>query len=248
MVHTSYCSLSPQNKRNMVVYIMHLLFDTLILLMWLEPLIGGFCGCTEAGPSHGWLLGVYLMYIVVAYLLELVWRARVDTMLALHHVVTIVIIAAFFGEVSSEIYLVADALIVLGVFAVLEQPTFVALLLKRVLPVGSAHTTRAWLVAVWFWFASKTLSVVMATLFIVRDWHMMANWTRTSYILLWMAIYGIQIWSGFIQMSILRTVRREQHGEVRLPANSDSSDDGLGLKDCEVRVEDDQPGGVKKDC
>jgi hypothetical protein len=267
MLHTAYCSLSPQNKRNTVIYIMHLLFDTVMLLVWIEPVFGGFCGCTEAGPSHGWLLGVILMYIVVAYLIELIWRSRIDTMLAMHHVVTILIIATMFGEVSSEIYLVADALIVLGLFAVLEQPTFVALLLKRVLPAGNVHITRAWVVAVWTWFASKTASVFLATWFIIRDWHMMPSWVRGTYIVLWSIIYSIQIWSGFIQLSILKTVRREQQGEVRmLPAapkannkaagrdacederlmgsfgsssdGSESGSDGLGLKDCEVCVAD----------
>jgi hypothetical protein len=273
-LHTAYCALSPQNKRNMVVYVMHLVFDALLLLVWTEPVFGGFCGCTETGPSHGWLLGVILMYIVVAYLLELVWRARIDTLLALHHVVTILIIATMFGEVSSEIYLVADAVIVLGVFALLEQPTFVALLLKRTLPIGSPHTTRAWVVAVWAWFASKTFSVVLATKFVIRDWHMMPNWARSSYIVLWTIIYAIQIWSGCIQMSILKAVRREQQGEERLlpdaPAkgnqgvdkleieclmsssssssSSEALEGGLGLKDCEVQVDDQLGVGVKKDC
>uniref|UniRef100_A0A383VWF0 Uncharacterized protein n=1 Tax=Tetradesmus obliquus TaxID=3088 RepID=A0A383VWF0_TETOB len=273
LLHTAYCALSPQNKRNMVVYIMHLLFDTVLFMLWIEPVFGGFCGCTEAGPSHGWLLGVILVYIVVAYLIELVWRARIDVMLALHHVVTILIIAVMFGEASAEIYVIGDPLIVLALFAVLEQPTFVALLLKRVLPVGSVHITRAWVVAVWSWFASKTISLVLATWFIARDWHMMPHWVRGTYISLWAFIYSIQIWSGCIQLSILKTVRREQQGQVRLlpaaPASSKAgntahedeclmaasssdgslSEHGLGLKDCEVCV-DDAPaaGGVKKLC
>jgi hypothetical protein len=272
MLHTAYCALSNQNKRNMVVYIMHLVFDTVLLLTWIEPLVGGFCGCTETGPSHGWQLGVILMYIVVSYLIELVWRARIDTMLALHHVVTIFIIAVMFGELSSEIYQVADTLVVLSVFAVLEQPTFVALLLKRVLPAGNPHITRAWVVAVWTWFASKTTSLIMATWFVIRDWHMMPKWVRSTYIILWAVIYGIQIWSGFIQMSILKGVRREQRGEMRLlpvelsssklrgddnsdderlmeSLSSDGSGNDLVLKDCEVCVADAPPtGGVKKDC
>jgi hypothetical protein len=180
-----------------------------------------------------------------------------------------------FGELSSEIYPVADELIVLALFALLKQPTFVALLLKRTLPIGSAHTTRAWVVAVWAWFGSKSFSVVLATKFVIRDWHQMLNWAHSMYIVLWTIIYAIQIWSGCIQMSILKAVRQEQQGEERLlpdaPAkckqgvdtleveclmssssssSSDGSEGGLGLKDCEVQVQvDDQPGGgVKKDC
>jgi hypothetical protein len=273
MLHTAYCSLSAQNKRNMTVYVMHLVFDTVLLLAWVEPVFGGFCGCTETGPSHGWFLGIILMYIVVAYLIEMVWRARIDTLLAVHHVVTILIIAAMFGELSAEIYLVADAVIVLALFALLEQPTFVALLLKRVLPVGSPHTTRAWVVAVWAWFASKTFSVVLATRFIIRDWQMMPHWTRSTYNVLWAIIYTIQIWSGCIQLSILKAVCREQQGEALLPrdeaayckkqgvdtleieclmnssnSRNNGSDSGLGLKDCEVQLDDQPTGGVKKDC
>jgi hypothetical protein len=184
---------------------MHLLIDTIVLVVWLPMLFAGWCGCTEAGPSHTWSLGLYLMYIVVAYALELVWRSRIDKMLATHHIATILIISFLLGELSADIYQYADAVILLGFFAVLEQPTFVALLLQRLLSPGSVHTARSWRVAVGFWFGSKTLSVVMAVWMIARDWPQMPDWVRGMYIGIWCFVYAIQIWSGMIQLSIMRS-------------------------------------------
>lgn len=209
-VHKAFTALSKQHRRNMVVYVMHCVFDTIILALWVEPLLGGWCGCTESAPSHGWLLGFNLLYIVVAYMLELVWRERIDVMLSVHHIATILIISVLFGELAYKLMRYGDAVIVLGLFAVLEQPTFVALLLKRVLPAGSVHVTRAWFVAVWWWFASKGASVVLAVWFIIRDWSIMPAWARGTYIALWALMSAIQFWSGMIQCSILRGIKYEQ--------------------------------------
>jgi len=214
-LHTAYCSSSAAVQRNIPVYILHIVMDTIILVLWFEPVFAGWCGCTESGPTHSWQLGFSTMYIVVAYALELVWRSRVDTMLAVHHVATILIISVLLGELPAQLYQFADAVILLGVFAVLEQPTFVALLLLRVLPEGSIHTVRAWRAAVGFWFSSKTLSLVMALGFIVRDWPLMPSWAKGMYLGIWALVYSIQIWSLFIQLGIMRGVcakhQKQQH-------------------------------------
>jgi hypothetical protein len=249
-VHKAFTALSNQHRRNMVVYIMHILFDTMILGLSIEPLFGGWCGCTEAAPSHGWLLGFNLLYIVVVHMLELVWRESIDIMLSMHHVVTILIISVLFGELSYMLLRYGDAVIVLGLMAVLEQPTFVALLLKRVLPAGSAHVTRAWYAAVWWWFASKGASVVLVVWFIIRDWNVMPDWARGTYIALWALMCAIQTWSGLIQCAILSGVKREQQqpeqllqlGNAEKVVSSAPDDDkhasklGPGGKDCLVVV------------
>jgi hypothetical protein len=204
-LHTAYRSSSADIQRKIPVYMMHIVLDTVILATWVEPVFASWCGCTDAA-SHALLLGFNLMYIVVAYGVELVWRQQLDLLLTLHHVVTICIIMVCFGELAAELYLVADTVIILGVFAVIEQPTYVALLLMRVLPEGFVHTVRAWKVAVPFWFVSKTLSLALAVMVMVRDWPLMPTWAKAMYTCVWALVYIIQVWSGFIQLSIMRKV------------------------------------------
>lgn len=215
-VHTAFVAAPANVRRNIPVYIMHIVLDTIILCLWFEPVFAGWCGCTEAAPSHAWALGFFMLYIVSAYALELVWRARIDAMLALHHVATILIISVLLGELPARLYQVGDAIVLLGVFAVLEQPTFVALLLQRLLPAGSIHSVRAWKVAVGFWLASKTASLGMAIGFIVRDWALMPPWVRGLYIGIWGLVYGIQCWSGCIQWSIMRSVISKHQKQQQL--------------------------------
>lgn len=128
-LHRAYCSVQPAVRRNIPVYVMHVVIDTIILAAWFEVVFAGWCGCTESAPCVSWSTGVFLMYIVVSYALELVWRSRIDTMLAIHHVATILFISVLLGELAADLCRFADTVILLGVFALLEQPTFVALLL-----------------------------------------------------------------------------------------------------------------------
>jgi hypothetical protein len=216
-LHTAYVEAPLAVQRNVPIYLMHIVLDTIALAVWLEPLLAGWCGCTESGPSHTWLLGVLMLYIVVAYALELVWRLRIDAMLAVHHIATIVIITMLLGELPAALYQFADAVILLGAFAVLEQPTYVALLLQRVLPAGSPHVAQAWRVAVWFWFGSKTASLVMACAFIARDWRLMPDWARGLYVCIWALVYSIQVWSGCIQCGIMRAAVAKADKQQRPP-------------------------------
>ena len=207
-LHRAYAINSPQNQRNTVVYVMHLIFDTVLLGLWLGPFIQAWCGCGEISSSV-YLLQVGGLYIIIAYGVEMVWRYRVDTMLAVHHVVTILIISVLLGELAWDLYQVGDAVLLLAFFAILEQPTFVALLLKRMMRPGSRHVLRAWHAAVWFWFGSKLASVGLAIYLIVRDWELMPTYAKGVYIGCWALIAGVQGWSGLIQLSILRSVQKE---------------------------------------
>jgi hypothetical protein len=198
-VHKAFCKQSLPARRNIPVYIMHIVVDTVLIAVWFEAIVGGFCGCTETAPASGRYLGFVLLYIVVAYAIELVWRVGISAMLAIHHVATILIIAVMAGEILADLYQFTDPAVVLAVSALLEQPTYVALLLQRFLPVGSVHTARAWFAAVLLWFLLKTLSVPLAAWLIARDWSIMPPWVRGMYIGVWVLMYGVQVWSGFIQ-------------------------------------------------
>jgi hypothetical protein len=87
--------------------------------------------------------------------------------------------------VQSSTYRVAGNLVVLGAFAVMEQPTYVALLLKRMLPSHSVHVVRAARVGYISWFLLKGASVLLAARLFVEDWHIMPNWLRVSFIAIW---------------------------------------------------------------
>jgi hypothetical protein len=73
--------------------------DTAVLLYALQPLIELMSGLTDsaAGVQPG-MWG--LTYLVGCYALELTWRRSIDTMLALHHTGTIVIILMYAGELT----------------------------------------------------------------------------------------------------------------------------------------------------
>jgi hypothetical protein len=86
---------------------------------------------------------------------------------------------------QSSTYRVASNLIVLGSFAVMEQPTYVALLLKRMLPRHSIHVVRAARVGYISWFLLKGASVLVAVRLFVEDWHITPTWLRVSFIAIW---------------------------------------------------------------
>jgi hypothetical protein len=86
-------------QRNVSLYITHLLLDTAALLFVFQPMIELWLGLSEttgAVRTGCWALS----YLVSCYALELTWRRRIDTMLAVHHVGTIAIILLYAGEYS----------------------------------------------------------------------------------------------------------------------------------------------------
>jgi hypothetical protein len=87
--------------------------------------------------------------------------------------------------VQSSTYRVANSIIVLAAFALMEQPTYVALLLKRMMPSGSIHVVRAARVGYVSWFALKGASVLLAASMTVEDWHIMPNWVRINFLVTW---------------------------------------------------------------
>jgi hypothetical protein len=86
---------------------------------------------------------------------------------------------------QSSTYRVANNIIVLASFAVMEQPTYVALLLKRLMPSHSIHVVRAARVGYISWFLLKGLSVLLAATMFVEDWHKMPTWVRLNFLLTW---------------------------------------------------------------
>lgn len=86
---------------------------------------------------------------------------------------------------QSSTYRVANNIIVLAAFALLEQPTYVALLLKRMMPSHSVHVVRAARVGYISWFILKGASVLLAASMFVEDWHIMPTWVRVNFLLTW---------------------------------------------------------------
>jgi Ethanolamine utilization protein EutJ (predicted chaperonin) len=84
-------------QRNVSLYITHLLLDTAALIYVWQAMIEIWLGLSETtGVTSTGSRG--FNYIVACYALELTWRRSVDTMLAVHHVGTIVIILLYAGE------------------------------------------------------------------------------------------------------------------------------------------------------
>jgi hypothetical protein len=87
----------PGQQRNVSLYITHLLLDTAALMYAWQAMIETWLGLSETtGVTRTGSWG--FNYIVCCYVLELTWRRSVDTMLAVHHVGTIVIILLYAGE------------------------------------------------------------------------------------------------------------------------------------------------------
>jgi hypothetical protein len=80
---------------------------------------------------------------------------------------------------------VGNNIIVLAAFAWMEQPTYVALLLKRLLPSHSIHVVRAARVGYISWFLLKGVSVLLAASMVIEDWHIMPVWLRVSFTTTW---------------------------------------------------------------
>lgn len=138
-------------------------------------------------------------------------------------------------------YRVSNGLIVLAAFALLEQPTYVALLLKRMLPASSPHVPRSARVSYISWFALKILSVLLASRMFIEDWHLMPNWIKLNFILTWLAAGVVQVWSGTIQYGIYRQAKRnyEKATAWRLQRASMTST-LIGFED-DSGADDDQP-------
>lgn len=79
----------------------------------------------------------------------------------------------------------ANNIIVLAAFALMEQPTYVALLLKRMLPSHSIHVVRAARVSWISWFLLKGASVLLAASMLREDWHLMPTWLRVNFVITW---------------------------------------------------------------
>lgn len=201
-VHTAYCSQSLIVRRNVPLYMLHILVDPVLAAVWLRVLVAGWCGCTETLLTSDRLCGFILLYVVVAYVVELAWRARVDALLAFHHSCTIVAIVGLLTLCAVDFNASADGVLVYGAFALLEQPTAVALLLQHILPEGRAHTAAAWRVSVGLGFGLKTLSLVLSALLVARDWSLMPVVIRCAYTAGWLLYCGIQVLTGYARYSI----------------------------------------------
>jgi len=94
-------------------------------------------------------------------------------------------VAVAAAAVQSSTYRVANNIIVLAAFALLEQPTYVALLLKRMLPSGNIHVVRAAHVGYISWFVLKGASVLLAASMFVEDWHIMPLALRINFVCTW---------------------------------------------------------------
>lgn len=79
----------------------------------------------------------------------------------------------------------ANNIIVLAAFALMEQPTYVALLLKRMMPGHSKHVVRAAHIGYISWFLLKGASVLLAASMFVEDWHLMPVWIRWNFLATW---------------------------------------------------------------
>lgn len=103
---------------------------------------------------------------------------------------------------------VANTIIVLGAFALMEQPTYVALLLKRMLPPTNRAVVTAARIGYISWFALKALSIAIAVRLLHEDWHLMPTWMKVNFVLTWIVASLVQGWSGLIQYGIYKQILR----------------------------------------
>ena len=203
-IQQRFKSLSFAQQRNVCLYIAHLLLDSLVIGMMCKVVTQATLGFNEAGAETGTGHVCLFVYLTTFYLLELTWRHSVDTMLILHHVGTIVIITVFAGQLTQYTYRYGNALVIMAIFALLEQPTYLALLLKRMLPASSPWVPRSMKFAVYMWFPEKLSSVVFATWAMYRDWDVMPMWAKVWFVITWVLATAVQLWSGAVQWGIYK--------------------------------------------
>jgi hypothetical protein len=109
---------------------------------------------------------------------------------------------------------VANPIIVLAGFALMEQPTYIALLLKRMSPPTSRAVVIAARISYISWFVLKALSVAIAVRLFYVDWHLMPTWIKVNFALTWIVASSVQGWSGMIQYGIYKHIKRSYHKAV----------------------------------
>jgi uncharacterized membrane protein YgcG len=109
---------------------------------------------------------------------------------------------------------VANPIIVLAGFALMEQPTYIALLLKRMSPPTSRAVVIAARISYISWFALKALSVAIAVRLFYVDWHLMPTWIKVNFVLTWIVASSVQGWSGMIQYGIYKHIKRSYHKAI----------------------------------
>lgn len=98
-IHRRFVSLHAGQQRNVALYLTHLVLDTAALLFVFQPMIELWLGLTETvAEVQSGMWG--FTYLVACYALELTWRRSIDTMLAIHHTGTIIIILLYAGELT----------------------------------------------------------------------------------------------------------------------------------------------------
>jgi hypothetical protein len=215
-IHTRYKSLSFAQQRNVCLYIAHLLLDTTVVVVLWQVAIQTMFGFNEAGAETGTGHMCLFVYLTTFYLLELTWRHSVDTMLILHHVGTIVIITVFAGQLTQFTYRFGNALVIMAIFAILEQPTYLALLLKRMLPASNPWVPGSMKIAVYLWFVGKLSSVAFATWAMYRDWAVMPMWAKVWFVVTWVLATAVQLWSGTVQWGIYKQCLHNYKQTVKL--------------------------------
>jgi hypothetical protein len=96
----------------------------------------------------------------------------------------------------------------------MEQPTYIALLLKRMSPPTSRAVVIAARISYISWFALKALSVAIAVRLFYVDWHLMPTWIKVNFVLTWIVALSVQGWSGMIQYGIYKHIRRSYHKAI----------------------------------
>jgi hypothetical protein len=98
-IHRRFMSLHAAQRRNVSLYLTHLMLDTVALAYVFQPMIELWFGLTETVAEVR--TGTWgFTYLVACYILELTWRCSIDTMLTIHHVGTITIILLYAGELT----------------------------------------------------------------------------------------------------------------------------------------------------
>jgi uncharacterized membrane protein YgcG len=120
----------------------------------------------------------------------------------------------FFSFTQPYTYCVGNTIIVLAAFALLEQPTYIALLLKRMSPPTSRAVVTAARFGYISWFALKALSVLIAVRLFYQDWHLMPTWIKVDFVLTWIVASLVQGWSGVIQYGIYKHIKRSYQKAV----------------------------------
>lgn len=209
-------------RRNVVSYYMQILITTIVLIFFCIYGVPLLFIATMDTPSQLYLSDIqYVVYfgiwLMTLYLWELAYKTKMNIALVIHHVSTLICIclAAVHYALTLQWFGMLG-FVLLGLTALTEQPTFVALLLYRMEKWRSAANA-FFISAVWTLFFKTLLVAALiyfwAHLVVEPYFYIPGNGNLLMWVIVFwpllIPLYGSQIYSAVILFNLARVASKK---------------------------------------